>query len=986
MAPFSADDLTRHAASLRALARDLLADDSLADDAVQQACVNALTRPPSGLVSVAAWLRSVVRSCAFDLWRSEQRRARRERLVARDDAVEPRDAAEHLELQEDIVAAVRSLDEPYQTAVWLRYYQHRTPAAIARLLGEPVKTVKTRLWRALQLLRHKLDGRYGNRNAWLGALAPFVHVSPGLAVAGVAGGGLLMQGKKLLLAAVLLVAIAATAVAWPRDEAAAAPPAAGTSVASATLPASIEPPPAATPPVREAPVAPASPFGSLVVRVLWHDRSPAAGVAIHCLLGGERQLDRNELRVVADAHGVARAARVPTGSVKLSSDRGGTAETTVAGGSVRDVDFVLPRGVDVAGTVIDERQRPVADAHVVLVSPRSGWLGGRVVATSDAGGAFAVRAADPKFSLGARAPGYAPSRLVDLEDVAPQGEPSRVQVRLELLQPGATVAGKVVDETGDGVAGATIVLGRGKGGHYEASKWRESWSPHVVESDARGEFCCDGVEPGEQPIDARADGCTRATSNVVCVAGQTAQVTLIVARGFAVCGTVRDENGKTVAGAIVTTLGPAGDMGWLEGALGDGLEPKRPRTRSDEAGRFELRSLPEGAADLLAATRGGSMGFSVTASCSTRLNGRAGDELTWDPVLTAGKTMRVRLVDEHGKPARYGVSLLAYAEQPAGLATARTALEERDTPGLFVFTHCADVPYTVGARVDSVGQPRRWVYVRGVVPGGPDVELLRPATPQQQFGEVTGRLVDAGNRLAGRTPKLSLSTSVVNVPAQLSGDRFTAKKVPPGRYFVRLQADGEPSFVGPTFELPAGQQLDVGEIVTQPGATLRVALRARDGSTIDRPDGELNESYTRNKLSWDGTHLVATNVTIGRHRVRITTPGWHAPPRDVDVAIGTDSVVTIDVAPASMRRFRLTMPFPDEWQRCELALRDASGNVVSTDSATTEGTGIEPHWWIAQQPFGQFTLEAVVDGVRHAWPVDLRDAASGSEALRFSLR
>ena len=988
MVPFPADDLTRHVASLRALARDLLADDTLADDAVQQACVTALVRPPSGPVSVAAWLRAVVRSCAFDLWRTEQRRRRREQLVARDDGVESRDAAEQLELQEDIVAAVRSLDEPYRTAVWLRYYEHRSPAAIARLLGEPVKTVKTRLWRALQLLRRMLDGRYGSRGTWAGALVPFAHAGTGMVVAGIAKGGLLMEGKKLLLAGVVLVvAIAGTAVAWPRDAVAVTPPAAGAPVASAIPQAQAETPPAATPAVREEAAASASPFGSLVVRVLWHDRTPAPGVAIHCVLCGEAQLDRNELRLVADARGVAHASRVPAGNVELSSDRGGRAKTTVAGGSVSDVDFVLPRGIDVAGTVIDEHQRPVADAQIVLVSPRGGWLGGRVIAASDAGGAFAVRAVDPKWSLGARAARYAPSRLVDLEGVTRPADALAVQIRLELMRPGATVAGVVVDQSGTPVAGATVVLGRGMGGHYEPPITRESWSPHVADTGDDGAFRCDGVEPGEQPIDARADGCTRASSSVTCVAGQTAQVTLVVARGFVVRGTVRDEKGSAVAGAIVTSLDPlVASFGWLEGALSERRELKRPRTRSDAAGRFELRSVPEGAADVIAATQGGSWGSAVTASCSATLSGRAGDELAWDPVLTAGKTLRVRLVDEHGKPAHYGTSMLAYAEQPAGLATALSVLVERDTPGLFVFPNCADVPYTVGARVHSAALGTRWVYVHGVVPGGLDVELLMPAMLKQGSGEVTGRIVDAGNRLAGRAAEISLSTSVMRVRAQLDGDRFTARQVPPGRWFVWLQADGEPVVVGPTFELQDGQQLDIGDVVTEPGGTLRVALRTNDGATIDKPAADLDSSYRRQRLKWDGTHLVATNATVGRHRVQLSTPGWHAPPRDVEVTAGGDSVVTLDVAPASHRRFRFTMPFPDQWQRCEFALRDAAGNVVSADSTTTAATGIEPHWWQAPQPFGQFTLEAVVDGVRRAWPVDLRDAGSAGEPLRFSLR
>src|SRR5204862_2448123 len=121
------------------------------------------------------------------------------------------------------------------------------------------------------------------------------------------------------------------------------------------------------------------------------------------------------------------------------------------------------------------------------------------------------------------------------------------------------------------------------------------------------------------------------------------------------------------------------------------------------------------------------------------------------------------------------------------------------------------------------GQSRRWIYVRGVVPGGPDVEMVMPAEAAQQPGEVTGRVVDTGNRLMGRTPEIRVSAFTRSSPAQLNGDRFTASEMSPGRYFVWVQADGEPVAVGTAFELQSGQKLDIGDVVTEPGGTLRIA-------------------------------------------------------------------------------------------------------------------------------------------------------------------
>lgn len=207
MTEFPADELFSHGDALRRLARDLVADDALAEDAVQQAYVVALTRPPRERTSLAGWLRAVVRSCSLDLLRQQARRRRREQRVAAPSPLAPDEAAAQLELQAAIVAAVRGLGEPYASVVWLRWFEALTPSEIAARQGEPVKTVKTRLGRALQMLRSKLDGRPGGRQAWLAALAPLLQ-SPlprTSAAAGVGGGVTLLPGG-LVAAGLLLVA------------------------------------------------------------------------------------------------------------------------------------------------------------------------------------------------------------------------------------------------------------------------------------------------------------------------------------------------------------------------------------------------------------------------------------------------------------------------------------------------------------------------------------------------------------------------------------------------------------------------------------------------------------------------------------------------------------------------------------------------------------------------------------------------------------
>ena len=219
MTGFSRHDLHQHADAMRRLARDLLRDSALADDAVQQAYATAIERPPALASGIAGWLLSIVRSCAIDLQRSEARRKRREHAVADDGdaaSVTPTQTAERFELQEAIASAVRGLGEPYTTTVWLRYYEDLSPTQIAVRLGEPVKTIKTRLWRALQQLRTRLDDRDGGRTAWLLAIAPLAQVplATNLGAASAAG-VLIMQGKMFAAAGAVILVATGAFLWWP---------------------------------------------------------------------------------------------------------------------------------------------------------------------------------------------------------------------------------------------------------------------------------------------------------------------------------------------------------------------------------------------------------------------------------------------------------------------------------------------------------------------------------------------------------------------------------------------------------------------------------------------------------------------------------------------------------------------------------------------------------------------------------------------------
>ena len=152
------DDLLQHAAALRSLARDLVTSPDRADDAVQETYLRVLQSPPQNPHGLLPWLATVLHNVVRNEYRGEQRRARREALVAR---AEPMANAtdgnrHHAETLHRLTSALRDLAEPYRSTLTERYFANLTPTEMARRSNTPLPTVKARLARGLELLRRSL--------------------------------------------------------------------------------------------------------------------------------------------------------------------------------------------------------------------------------------------------------------------------------------------------------------------------------------------------------------------------------------------------------------------------------------------------------------------------------------------------------------------------------------------------------------------------------------------------------------------------------------------------------------------------------------------------------------------------------------------------------------------------------------------------------------------------------------------------------------
>lgn len=217
-----ADLLLQHASSIRQLALRLVRDPAEAEDLVQDTWAAALSHAPSTTRSLRPWLGTVLRNLAR---RAQRRSAARPGAEASANppasVADPAETCEGIEAARLLTEELGRLDEPYRTALYLRYYQDLEPVEIARRLGIPPATLRSHLKRGVERLRVRLDERHGGRREdWCVLLAPLCRfkasAATSVAAPAIATTGILAMNATLkvvaALAAVALVYVGLSAV------------------------------------------------------------------------------------------------------------------------------------------------------------------------------------------------------------------------------------------------------------------------------------------------------------------------------------------------------------------------------------------------------------------------------------------------------------------------------------------------------------------------------------------------------------------------------------------------------------------------------------------------------------------------------------------------------------------------------------------------------------------------------------------------------
>jgi RNA polymerase sigma-70 factor, ECF subfamily len=150
------------------LALRVLRDDKLAEDAVQEGFLAAWRNADRFMperAKASTWLLTFVHRRAVDLVRREERRRADPlpELPTSSDSAEE-DAWLRFE-RERVQAALRQLPDQQREALELAYYGGFTQSELAERLGQPVGTIKSRMFAGLARLRELLADPNGE-SAW----------------------------------------------------------------------------------------------------------------------------------------------------------------------------------------------------------------------------------------------------------------------------------------------------------------------------------------------------------------------------------------------------------------------------------------------------------------------------------------------------------------------------------------------------------------------------------------------------------------------------------------------------------------------------------------------------------------------------------------------------------------------------------------------------------------------------------------------------
>lgn len=381
------------------------------------------------------------------------------------------------------------------------------------------------------------------------------------------------------------------------------------------------------------------------------------------------------------------------------------------------------------------------------------------------------------------------------------------------LRPGAPVAGRVIDDSGQPVAKARVSI-RAAAELLAAGSARSDQAL----TDESGRFALPALSAGSYRLRAVHEKMAPAVSPPMVLDGVTARtdMEIVMKAGGALAGKVVDTGARPAPYALVRVREHSGDN--FERGTG-----RVRQVTADERGEFHIGALPRAAATAIAVSDQASsevvtVDFSDTAEHT---------DLTL--VLSITGTIAGRVVDTDGEPVAEA-QVTALPDFFKGSASAEFAMRgmaaaTTDGGGAFALTGLAEGSYQLRASRSRVSTNS---FMQSGVPaktGDTDVELTldRP-------GSIAGKL-----QFKDGTAPEAFTVAVAfppGAPVSNKTGAFTVGDIPAGKYDVTFRGSGFVAHRVAAVEVQPGRATDMGNVEVTRGRHVSGQVVTESGSPV----------------------------------------------------------------------------------------------------------------------------------------------------------
>ena len=548
----------------------------------------------------------------------------------------------------------------------------------------------------------------------------------------------------------------------------------------------------------------ATTVGTVRIHVLWADTQEAVKNAMISLrpwrYGGASRSGRLQQATNPEGFVAFTGLRPGKYSAVFHAGRAGNrANLTIVAGKTVELEMALPRGISIQGTVLDAAGARVPDAEVLWTD-----LYGEPepVALTDDLGEFHVQAILEDGTFFARRAPSAPSTLHRC--IVSKGSQSEIVLRLR--GPGASLAGTVVNAEGAAIEGVRV-------GIAAKAEWTDA--PHPSETpeynrpvhlrtttNSDGSFALEGIAPVLWTLVLDHPDYMPLSQEIGLLPGAAQSVALTLEEGGVIFGSARDQEGESVADALVYV--------WSNSP--SGLMYDRA-ARTDTSGAFELRGL-ERLADITVHASGGNPRAEVEASFDLDRVER----VEWNPILKPASGLSGLVVTESGEPLT-GVHVTITSNSGFG----DVAMTRSD--GTFVMGENPEGPLNLAvSRAPKDGRPQhpRPLYLEtGVIPSGTSI-MIRVPDHKLELGALRGRVLDNAGAVP---PGVEIIVEAWTFPVALhhsldATGTFQIEELSVGHFDLRIKSPDRAAWRG-SVEIEAGRVAELGEIRLGEGGRLQ---------------------------------------------------------------------------------------------------------------------------------------------------------------------